>query len=226
MKNFKDTFNIAKEENFESLRGYAGQELVLGRLMLCGFNVQRSLWRDAKYDGIFVVNKIPIRIEIKSSINNEFGTTSGRRAGKQIDKNAPKRIKPISTVDADFMIGVSVNDATCWVLPVEIIEITQRTMWPEHFISKFKEKFKIFLGNKKDISSEDIAKGFRSKNESELENICKKNNINISNKNKDKSFIYPSKKIYNNEAKKAKKIKTSYKDSLVLDIWIYLFNTI
>ena len=226
MKNFEDTFNIAKEENFESLRGYAGQELVLGRLMLCGFNVQRSLWRDAKYDGIFVVNKIPIRIEIKSSINNEFGTTSGRRAGKQIDKNAPKRIKPISTVDADFMIGVSVNDATCWVLPVEIIEITQRTMWPEHFISKFKEKFKIFLGNKKDISSEDIAKGFRSKNESELENICKKNNINISNKNKDKSFIYPSKKIYNNEAKKAKKIKTSYKDSLVLDIWIYLFNTI
>ena len=43
MKNFEDTFNIAKEENFESLRGYAGQELVLGRLMLCGFNVQRSL---------------------------------------------------------------------------------------------------------------------------------------------------------------------------------------
>ena len=50
--------------------------------------------------------------------------------------------------------------------------------------------------------------------------------INNDNKNKDKSFIYPSKKIYNNEAKKAKKIKTSYKDSLVLDIWVYLFNTI
>ena len=227
MRNFKNTFNIAKEENFESLRGYAGQELVLGRLMLCGFNVQRSLWRDAKYDGMFVVNKHPVRIEIKSSINNEFGTTSGRRAGKQIDKKAPKRIKPISKEDADFMIGVSLIDSTCWLLPVEIIQITKRISWPEHYIENFMEKFKIFtVTNFKNISQKDIIEGFSSKEISLLEEICKKNKIEIINKNKNETFIYPKEKIYNNKAKNAVKIIVSYKDSIILDIWLFLYNSI
>ena len=107
MKNFKDTYNIANVDNWDSLKGYAGQELAFGRLMLCGFNVQRNLWRDAKYDGIFVVDDVPVRIEIKSSTQNDFSMVGGRRSGEQIDRNAPSRIKPISRKDADFGLCVS-----------------------------------------------------------------------------------------------------------------------
>ena len=56
MKNFKDTHNIAKVENWVSLKGYAGQELAFGRLMLCGFNVQRNLWRDASRAKKIILN--------------------------------------------------------------------------------------------------------------------------------------------------------------------------
>ena len=33
MKDFKDTFNLGKVDNFRSLKGYAGQELAFGRLI-------------------------------------------------------------------------------------------------------------------------------------------------------------------------------------------------
>ena len=56
MVNFKKTHNITNEQNFRSLIGYAGQELAISRLMMCGFNVLRSLWRDSKYDGMFEAN--------------------------------------------------------------------------------------------------------------------------------------------------------------------------
>ena len=72
MKNFKDTYNIANVDNWDSLKGYAGQELAFGRLMLCGFNVQRNLWRDAKYDGIFVKDKFQhnnTQVGIKKAVN-------------------------------------------------------------------------------------------------------------------------------------------------------------
>ncbi len=63
MKDFENTFNLGDVDNFRSLKGYAGQELAFGRLMLCGFNVQRNLWRDAKYDGTFVVKEVPVKME-------------------------------------------------------------------------------------------------------------------------------------------------------------------
>ena len=91
MKDFSPTHNIGKQPNFRSLSGYAGQELVLGRLMLCGFNVLRSLWRDSKYDGMFEVNNHPIKIEIKSTKNDNFTVTSGARAGRQIRRSVESR---------------------------------------------------------------------------------------------------------------------------------------
>ena len=48
MKDFENTFNLGDVDNFRSLKGYAGQELAFGRLMLCGFNVQRNLYLEPK----------------------------------------------------------------------------------------------------------------------------------------------------------------------------------
>jgi Holliday junction resolvase len=72
MVNFKKTHNITNEQNFRSLIGYAGQELAISRLMMCGFNVLRSLWRDSKYDGMFEANDASIKIEIKQTTKEKF----------------------------------------------------------------------------------------------------------------------------------------------------------
>jgi hypothetical protein len=227
MKSFKNTYNIAKIDNWESLKGYAGQELAFGRLMLCGFNVQRNLWRDAKYDGIFVVDDVPIRIEIKSSIKNSFAMVGGRRSGEQIDRSVKSRTKPISRKDADFGMCVSNIDATCWFLSVDLIEITKRTDWKEHYLEKFKETFKIFLTKGlKNITAKDIAQGFMKKGESELERICKDNNVKITNPNKVSNFEYPKDKIFGKDSRVRNKISVNYKSSLILDIWIFLYNRI
>jgi len=45
-------------------------------LLLCGFNVTRSLWRDSKYDGMVEVNNETLRIEIKSIGANQFSFSS------------------------------------------------------------------------------------------------------------------------------------------------------
>ena len=225
MKSFKNTYNIAKIDNWESLKGYAGQELAFGRLMLCGFNVQRNLWRDAKYDGIFVVDDVPIRIEIKSSTQNSFAMVGGRRSGEQIDRSVKSRTKPISRKDADFGMCVSNIDATCWFLSVDLIEITKRTDWKEHYIEKFKETFKIFLTKGlKNITAKDIAQGFMKKGESELEGICKDNNVKITNLNKVSNFEYPKNKIFGKNSRVRNKILVNYKSSLILDIWMFLYN--
>ena len=225
MKSFKNTYNIAKIDNWESLKGYAGQELAFGRLMLCGFNVQRNLWRDAKYDGIFVVDDVPIRIEIKSSTQNSFAMVGGRRSGEQIDRSVQSRTKPISRKDADFGMCVSNIDATCWFLSVDLIEITKRTDWKEHYIEKFKETFKIFLTKGlKNITAKDIAQGFMKKGESELEGICKDNNVKITNLNKVSNFEYPKDKIFGKNSRVRNKILVTYKSSLILDIWMFLYN--
>ena len=225
MKSFKNTYNIAKIDNWESLKGYAGQELAFGRLMLCGFNVQRNLWRDAKYDGIFVVDDVPIRIEIKSSTQNSFAMVGGRRSGEQIDRSVKSRTKPISRKDADFGMCVSNIDATCWFLSVDLIEITKRTDWKEHYIEKFKETFKIFLTKDlKNITAKDIAQGFMKKGESELEGICKDNNVKITNLNKVSNFEYPKDKIFGKNSRVRNKILVNYKSSLILDIWMFLYN--
>ena len=225
MKSFKNTYNIAKIDNWESLKGYAGQELAFGRLMLCGFNVQRNLWRDAKYDGIFVVDDVPIRIEIKSSTQNSFAMVGGRRSGEQIDRSVKSRTKPISRKDADFGMCVSNIDATCWFLSVDLIEITKRKDWKEHYIEKFKETFKIFLTKGlKNITAKDIAQGFMKKGESELEGICKDNNVKITNLNKVSNFEYPKDKIFGKNSRVRNKILVNYKSSLILDIWMFLYN--
>ena len=226
MKNFKNTYNIANVDNWDSLKGYAGQELAFGRLMLCGFNVQRNLWRDAKYDGIFVVDDVPVRIEIKSSTQNDFSMVGGRRSGEQIDRNAPSRIKPISRKDADFGLCVSNIDATCWLLSLDIIEITKRTDWKEHYLENFKEKFKIFSTTGfKGIDAKDIAQGFLKKDLKELEDICQKNSIEITNKNKDKNFEYPKEKIFGETSIK-NKVSVDYKSSIILDIWMFLYKNV
>ena len=48
----------------------------------------------------------------------------------------------------------------------------------------------------------------------------------ISNDSKKEKFNYPKNKLLGNKSGGLKDIIVNYKNSLILDIWIYLFNTI
>ena len=91
-------------------------------------------------------------------------------------------------------------------------------------MEKYREKFKIFLGFEKyGITTEDIKYGFSSKNINELEEICKRLKIEKSNNEKKERFKYPKEKVL---SKRVKSFIVDYKDSLILDIWIFLFSEI
>jgi len=227
MVNFKKTHNIAKEQNFRSLIGYAGQELAISRLMMCGYNVLRSLWRDSKYDGMFEANNASIKIEIKQTTLEKFTVTSGSRSGGQISRSAESREAILKKEDADFFFGVSTVDATCWMMPIEIIEICKRKSFDFKHIDLFKEKFKIFLGFPElDLTSRHIKEGFSEKKINELESFCQKNKIKISNVNKQTKFEYPKNILLGENSRKLQDIFVDYKQYLVIDIWVFLFNKI
>ena len=62
------------------------------------------------------------------------------------------------------------------------------------------------------------------KDENELEEICKVNNIKITNSNKVSNFEYPKDKIFGKDSRIRNKILVNYKSSLILDIWMFLYN--
>ena len=230
MENFKKNLNITKLKpgSWRSMLGYAGQEIALGRLLSCGFNVARSLWRDGKYDGALDVNNVLIKIEIKSSTTTNYSVTSGQRGGKSIRKEvksgSESREEILKKDDADFFLGVSLIDGSCCIVPIELVAICKRKTLPIKSLEKYREKFKIFLGFEKyGIKTEDIKYGFSSKNVNELEKICEKLQIKKSNTEKKERFKYPKEKVL---SKRVKSFIVDYKDSLILDIWIFLFSSI
>lgn len=230
MSKFSKTHNIVKhpEGNWRSIHGYGAAHLVNGRLLLCGFDISLHLWRDAKYDGILEAHGTPFRIEIKSTGMNkdplenedsEIIFKSGGRSGAQISRDAENREKVVSTEDADFAIGVSSHDTTMWIVPVELLQIIGDKIKINHS-TIFKEKMAVFLGVSDSLNSLAIRDGFISRSVKELEKLCVINNIKITNDSKTNSFDYPWQK-----SKNKKTIKTDYKNSLVLDIWKYIFSS-
>ena len=128
---------------------------------------------------------------------------------------------------ANFFFGVSTVDATCWMMPIEIIEICKRKSFDFKHIDLFKEKFKIFLGFPElDLTSRHIKEGFSEKKINELESFCQKNKIKISNVNKQTKFEYPKNILLGENSRKLQDIIVDYKQSLVIDIWVFLFNKI
>ena len=203
--------------------------MVNGRLLLCGYDVSLHLWRDAKYDCILEANGVPFRIEIKSTglkvdpLTNPksfFGFTSGARSGGQISRAAKSRERNISTEDVDFAIGVSSHDGTLWIVPVELLQFIGHKPIIK-YLDVFKEKVGVFQGLNTDLDSRKIRDGFSHLNVATLENICSKLTIPITNTLQQGNFSYPWQK-----SPKTSSIDVSYKDSLVLDIWKYIFQNL
>ena len=234
MGTFSKSHNIVKRQLgiWRSIHGYGAAQIVNGRLLLCGYDVSLHLWRDAKYDGILECNGTPFRIEIKSTgitsdpdknPNQEFTFSSGVRSGKQINKNAPSREAVLNKNDSDFAIGVNSHNGQLWIVPVELLALMKRKGKIKCSHSDiFKEKLQIFKGlQKSDLSSDVIRNGFLEFEEQKLEELCKNNSINISNNSKINKYKYPW-----DISKKIDHLLVNYKESLILDIWKFIYSKI
>ena len=94
MKNFKDNLNITKLKpgSWRSMLGYAGQEIALGRLLSCGFNVARSLWRDGKRIGNNIEIIINENFETSIDIHDEFDFFLAEKALEYLKKHSPEKV--------------------------------------------------------------------------------------------------------------------------------------
>lgn len=155
-----------------SILGYAGESLVIGRALACGYNLFFKAWRDSKYDAVLDASGQLFRIEIKQSGDgNQISCTSGGRSGAQISRTADSREEVLSPDDSDFLIGVHTFSGTCWVIPTEVVHFRNRDTLRTSSLTSYAEKWKIFSHPPFGLNLEQIRQGFRNLNQKELENL-------------------------------------------------------
>ncbi len=185
--------------SFRSLLGYAGESLAIGRALVCGYNVFFKAWRDAKYDAVLDFNKVLFRVEIKqTSGSQQLSVTAGGRSGRQISRSAESREQVLSTEDCDFVIGVHSLKGTCWIIPVEFIEILGRKNLNMFLLKHFEEKWKIFQTNVSIITPEILRDGLRNLSSVKIDKILKDlgiknlNGTSIETSSRTKKYLSPS----------------------------------
>ncbi len=155
-----------------SILGYAGESLVIGRALVCGYNLFFKAWRDSKYDAVLDHGGALYRIEIKQSRDGaSFSLTSGGRAGAQIDRAVASREEVVSTKDCDFLIGVHSLSGQCWVIPTEVIEILGRKALPIEALQPFYEAWPMFSRTPVQFGSERLRIRLRQLPSSQLASL-------------------------------------------------------
>jgi hypothetical protein len=152
-----------------SILGYAGESLVIGRALVCGYNLFFKAWRDSKYDAVLDHGGHLYRIEIKQSRDaSDFSMTSGARSGQQIDRKVESREKVISTDDCDFLIAVHSLSGKCWVIPTEVIEILNKKSLSVKALGPFCESWAIFQSLPKEFGADGLRIRLRRQSITEL----------------------------------------------------------
>jgi hypothetical protein len=133
-----------------SIYGYAGESLVIGRALLCGYNLFFKAWRDSKYDAVLDFEGSLFRIEIKQTFRGEKLTlTSGGRSGQQINRDVASREELVSSDDCEVLIGVHTLTGNSWLLPIDVISIFGKKSVTTEYIKEYFEAWAIFPVAKK-----------------------------------------------------------------------------
>ncbi|MDO8645714.1 MAG: hypothetical protein Q7R42_03925 [Candidatus Planktophila sp.] len=218
LEGWAQTRNLAKlpEGLVRSILGYAGESIVIGRALACGYNLFFKAWRDSKYDAVLDAKGELFRIEIKQTGDGKnISCTSGGRSGEQISRSASSRETVLTPDESDFLIGVHTFTGKCWIVPTEVIHIRNRKTNTTSSLEDYLEKWKIFSEPPAGIRLEQIRKGFRSFSIAELRVIARK--LGITQK---PSLNY---KIYSRGRSVMLKSK---RDWYVLEIWNAIFSKI
>ena len=140
---WRSSFNLTENPlgTSRSITGYGAESLIIGRALLCGYNLFFKAWRDSKYDAVLEANKILFRVEFKGTSTKDLSLTSGARSGKQIKRTAGSREKVLSTDDSEILIGIDSACGICWIIPTEIIKIIGKKKLPIKYLNQFKERW-------------------------------------------------------------------------------------
>jgi hypothetical protein len=169
--NWNETRNLAAlpEGLVRSILGYAGESLVIGRALACGYNLFFKAWRDSKYDAVLDASGVLFRVEIKQSGDGkQISCTSGGRSGQQINRDIDSREEVLSPEESDFLIGVHTFSGKCWIVPTEVIYFRGANTNSTWSLIDYEEKWKIFSQPPSGFSLQEIKKGFRHLTETEL----------------------------------------------------------
>lgn len=157
-----------------SILGYAGESLIIGRALVCGYNLFFKAWRDSKYDAVLDHDGVLYRIEIKqtSTANGPLTTSSGGRTGQQINRNVASREETLSSQDCDFLFGVHSLTGKAWIIPIEVVEIFGGKSISLAKLIDFEEAWGIFLSVPDCLGALGLKERLRKKSREELEKIC------------------------------------------------------
>lgn len=212
------TRNLAglPEGQVRSILGYAGESLVIGRALACGYNLFFKAWRDSKYDAVLDASGQLFRIEIKQSGDGtQISCTSGGRSGAQISREVDSREEVLSPEDSDFLVGVHTFSGACWIIPTEVVYFRNRKSLPTPSLEAYLEKWKIFSQPPFDLSLQEIRKGFRSLELHELEKLGSRMGLK-----KPKSLSYQ----FSQTSREV--TLSSYREWYILEIWRSIFESI
>lgn len=172
---WRDSFNISgrPQGTSRSITGYGAESLIIGRALLCGFNLFFKAWRDSKYDAVLEAGKILFRLEFKGTSTERLTLTSGGRSGKQIKKTAASREKVLSTDDSEILIGIDSACGVCWVIPTEVVKILGKKQVPIKQIGFFQEKWNVinYLASSPYLCRKILAQGILGLTDSEHEEL-------------------------------------------------------
>ena len=136
---------LDKEGTYRSLSGAASENIFIGRASAAGFFCFFKVWRDMPYDAILDYKGTLYRVEVKGSTGTNFDISRGGRSGKQIDKSAKSRKRPINREDCDFVVCVDTNTNECYIVPVDFIEVAGGMSFSKTCLAPFKEKWELFM---------------------------------------------------------------------------------
>ena len=199
-----------------SILGYAGESLVIGRALACGYNLFFKAWRDSKYDAVLDATGELFRVEIKQSGTGEnLSCTSGGRSGAQISRSAASREIVLSPEESDFLIGVHTFTGKCWIVPTEVVFIRNRKTNPTFSLSNFEEKWAIFAKPPFGLTLKEIRVGFRNLSDADLIALAKRVGI-----------VQPPGLLYR-FSKRSQAVKLrSVNEWYVLEIWNAIFDAL
>ena len=180
-KDWTPTRNLAglPDGQVRSVLGYAGESLVIGRALICGYNLFFKAWRDSKYDAVLDHGGNLYRVEIKQSgSGRSLSVTSGGRSGAQISRDVESREEIVSTADCDILIGVHSMTGECWIIPTEVLEILGRKSLNTSALEPFRESWNIFQVAPSSFGSSQVKTQLRKMSLLRIEGIAHELGIN------------------------------------------------
>lgn len=143
----KNITNLDERGIYRSLNGAADENIFIGRASKAGYFCFFKVWRDMPYDAVLDYNNVLFRVEVKGTSTGRLDATRGGRSGKQIVKDeAADRTRIIERDDCDFIVGVDSRNGTCYIVPVDFIQIVGNRSIQLDALNAFKEKWALFMG--------------------------------------------------------------------------------